>query len=481
MSFTGLSALYPANTSSYTHILRNNPRDDINTSVKQQISVTNTMPSNTQTSHLYMLSPSNSQSRFINKPMQFEISIKDTDISTAQITTIRFNKQKGTAIITTATPINVQDLHDNEECDLKVGTWDLKLKKLRPRPPSIGVIGPIDTDESLPEMKVYLQDRNVPVDNIQRLYKRQGKTLTATQYLKLDFTIPNRPNEIRLGYINYPVSDYKPPPLQCFKCQRFGHTATGCHSKERCLYCGEGHHLKDCTKQTKKCANCGSTDHLANYGGCPYLKKAKAIEHLAQKECITYIDAKAKLHSLQHNGTSSSATSTALQTQSGSALQSTTTPLQSSQNLNTSTDGRTYAEATQPQICTHSQQEKRQQSIMHSTPFLMCLLIKLLKTTHNENAMQTLLIDSIMSCNQQHGTKYADKDLQMLMGLTVQQSLSSFTDTAVEDLISEDSDDFPLMSTDEIDDTPNSYDKRPRNSTNRGSSTSPRQNKKKKK
>ena len=75
--------------------------------------------------------------------------------------------------------------------------------------------------------------------------------------------------------------------------------------RERCLYSSGSHAFKDCTKAQIKCANCGSATHLSNYGGCPSLKKAKVIEHIAHSQAIPYHEAKKQYYnSASPNSTS---------------------------------------------------------------------------------------------------------------------------------------------------------------------------------
>jgi hypothetical protein len=66
-------------------------------------------------------------------------------------------------------------------------------------------------------------------------------------------------------------------PLQCKRCQRFGHTQRNCGYKPRCGACGEPHPSGDCStpKQQLKCCTCGG-NHTANYRGYAKWKEAKA-------------------------------------------------------------------------------------------------------------------------------------------------------------------------------------------------------------
>ena len=87
-----------------------------------------------------------------------------------------------------------------------------------------------------------------------------------------------------LCYIRVYWENYKKrrKATQCFKCQRFGHTAEYCNNDPRCVKCDQPHLTKE-SKRVKgahppKCTNCGG-EHSANYTMCPvYLK------HLAKME-----------------------------------------------------------------------------------------------------------------------------------------------------------------------------------------------------
>ncbi|KAK2706150.1 hypothetical protein QYM36_016248 [Artemia franciscana] len=75
------------------------------------------------------------------------------------------------------------------------------------------------------------------------------------------------PTSIGVWGIRKHVSQYLPQPVQCFRCQRFGHRALECRGKERCMICAGAHSNKDCTSSrdmgTTKCVDCGK-NHTAN-------------------------------------------------------------------------------------------------------------------------------------------------------------------------------------------------------------------------
>jgi hypothetical protein len=75
------------------------------------------------------------------------------------------------------------------------------------------------------------------------------------------------------------VESYTVPkgPLQCKRCQRFGHTLRNSGYAPRCVACGEAHLLAECStaREQLKCCGLGG-NHTANYRGCGKWKEPKA-------------------------------------------------------------------------------------------------------------------------------------------------------------------------------------------------------------
>lgn len=89
------------------------------------------------------------------------------------------------------------------------------------------------------------------------------------------------------------VRPYIPPPLQCFRCQRYGHMTSTCTSEETCV-CGKPTHTgKECDSPPM-CVNCNG-NHSTRYRGCPIYKQEQAIQRLRTLEHISYGDAKKKI------------------------------------------------------------------------------------------------------------------------------------------------------------------------------------------
>ncbi|KAF9760682.1 Nucleic-acid-binding protein from mobile element jockey [Nosema granulosis] len=57
-------------------------------------------------------------------------------------------------------------------------------------------------------------------------------------------------------------------PVQCFNCQKFGHSSITCTGQTKCRTCSLEHRSKDCPKGLKKCANCMG-DHCSTALICP--------------------------------------------------------------------------------------------------------------------------------------------------------------------------------------------------------------------
>ena len=75
------------------------------------------------------------------------------------------------------------------------------------------------------------------------------------------------------------VESYVAPmsPLQCQRCQRFGHTQRNCGYAPRCVACGGSHLSGRCftPREQPRCWGCGGK-LTANYRGCVKWKKARA-------------------------------------------------------------------------------------------------------------------------------------------------------------------------------------------------------------
>jgi hypothetical protein len=135
-----------------------------------------------------------------------------------------------------------------------------------------------------------LTDYNITVDKVARLTSRRpgidGATSQEPRGLPL-FVVYTMSKETaqairkvtKLCYSKVSVENYQSPsgPVQCYRCQRFGHTSKFCASRPQCMKCAKDHPTHECKKPkttTGRCSNCNG-DHVASYRGCPAYQLAR--------------------------------------------------------------------------------------------------------------------------------------------------------------------------------------------------------------
>lgn len=84
--------------------------------------------------------------------------------------------------------------------------------------------------------------------------------------------------------------------VQCFRCQRFGHSARHCMMQSRCVKCSQSHARGSCQNTDRSspayCVNCGEMGHPANFRQCP--KYLAAVEQMAFRKARNESIAEAK-------------------------------------------------------------------------------------------------------------------------------------------------------------------------------------------
>ncbi|KAF2348766.1 hypothetical protein FHG87_020480 [Trinorchestia longiramus] len=171
----------------------------------------------------------------------------------------------------------------------EIGPWKVKCRLPASQSTSVRVIGPFGEDTSNEDLTEALKEAGFKGALAERIFK--GKDKIKTSMFKVIFDSNSLPPYVRIGYQQYRVNTYIGKPWQCYKCQRFRHSAAFCRSAPRCVVCSGPHTSNECNKTTGRiCCNCGG-NHTANYGGCPKIKQAKEVEKPRQIQKLSYRDA----------------------------------------------------------------------------------------------------------------------------------------------------------------------------------------------
>ena len=185
-----------------------------------------------------------------------------------------------------------------------------KLEKTIPTV-RIGVIHPVSTDIPIDDLtplikvkhdSISIFDPEIEVQSIERMQRKVGTQKEDSQSIKIFFVGPVLPKAVTIMHSYYKVNPYVALPLQCYKCQRIGHTAKSCTAQARCMLCGGPHTKNECSvtdESNHRCANCRGR-HKANSTECETYQEAKAIERLRAKNNTTFREAQIELKSLSN-------------------------------------------------------------------------------------------------------------------------------------------------------------------------------------
>lgn len=214
----------------------------------------------------------------ITSPGKFSRAIRESVFKDIEIEEMRTNDRKGIIVIQYKHPSDIVNINLDEIKTL--GEWQVKC--YIPNSEKLGevVIYLIDIKEDLKElMNEVRSDNNSKVIKLTRLNKRNphGQGFIPSNTIRVTLETLELPNKIYIGHMSYAVRPYVYNPLQCFKCQRLGHTASSCRAKTRCLLCAENHSVSECDNATYKCANCRG-NHKANSNQCINIQNACKIE-----------------------------------------------------------------------------------------------------------------------------------------------------------------------------------------------------------
>lgn len=132
------------------------------------------------------------------------------------------------------------------------------------------------------EIKQELTEQGYPIVKITQLVNRMSRQLLGTFIIELERNDTNE--EIykldKCLFLSVVFEKYEPKKkvIQCFKCNRFNHTARNCLMSPRCLKCAGEHETRSCQlprSNTPKCINCNEVGHTAAYTQCPKFPKTQ--------------------------------------------------------------------------------------------------------------------------------------------------------------------------------------------------------------
>ena len=246
-----------------------------------QVSLVNNSGNNSSEAVILIKPTSDNGKELINNPLEIINRIKNSKFGKLNINDITTNKRKGLLVAKIRNPTDAIML---ELLQVKaLGSWPVHCYVPNRDRFKIGVISPISTDVDIRALRE-LMATDYKLEAVERLNKHTSDgTWVPSLSVKLVFDEPVLPNGVSVGHSFYKVRPYVSPPVQCYRCQRLGHTAHGCRSGIRCMVCGGDHVKEVCPTQVQKCANCKG-QHKANSKECAFIKDAAIAErHRAYK------------------------------------------------------------------------------------------------------------------------------------------------------------------------------------------------------
>jgi len=131
----------------------------------------------------------------------------------------------------------------------------------------------------LDELKKEIESYNHKITRISNIKQRVSKKPLPMFFIDL---APNDNNKTiyDIQFLQHMKIIIEPPHfkkeiVQCFNCQRFGHSKKYCKLQPRCVKCSLDHLTSNCLKDKNTnptCVHCEG-NHSANYKGCPVYKK----------------------------------------------------------------------------------------------------------------------------------------------------------------------------------------------------------------
>lgn len=238
----------------------------------------------------------------INNPIRFWKQFNSSQFAKHKINDVRTNQIRNMTTVELDNP-SKETMEKLLKID-KLGDWDIVCSIPNSDKFKIGVIRPISVNENLEDIKNLMKVKysNAEIIKVERMPRRVESGWVESESLKVTFSGDSLPTAVLIGHGFYKVRHFIGEPLQCYNCQRLGHTSYSCRGKQRCNLCGKEHGQRECpiagNTNEYHCVNCGGT-HKTNSKECEIYRKAKVIETIRIKENVSYLRAKATAENSQ--------------------------------------------------------------------------------------------------------------------------------------------------------------------------------------
>ena len=145
---------------------------------------------------------------------------------------------------------------------------------------------------SCDELTEILKNSGLPVSKVTNPFKNEVRYVYLVHFLPSSF--------MNIGILNHAHRQIEhlivkwenlkkagKPPLQCYNCQRFGHSSYNCGFPYRCIKCDSSHQPGECDRKDPSiglpvCVNCKG-NHAANFKLCPAAVEFKAHTQTAKE------------------------------------------------------------------------------------------------------------------------------------------------------------------------------------------------------
>jgi hypothetical protein len=169
--------------------------------------------------------------------------------------------------------------------------YDHAMERPRQDRPLKVVIRKLPIDASIVDIKLGFMEKGYPVLGATQMTGRSKQDGSKIPYPLFILSLQKVPGieeiykESRLHCFKIQIEPLRSiAVVQCYKCQRIGHSQHLCNARANCVKCALPHQSYLCPKTDKstppKCVNC-TGQHTANYRGCPVIRKAQEKRNAA--------------------------------------------------------------------------------------------------------------------------------------------------------------------------------------------------------